>query len=122
MSSKSLRTSIRALNFPDILQYSNLFFTIFWLIMIFPTVMWWKSSILWVAMMSIWANIASHFAGYIAARFEKTQKEGHNLTPADMAWIRAQLKLTEPLSEFPGLTDPGPLLTTNELEVKDAGS
>lgn len=30
---------------------------VFWVIMIIPTVLWWKESILWVAIMSLYANI-----------------------------------------------------------------
>ena len=34
----------------------------FWMLMIIPTLIWWKDSILWVAFMSLYANIASEFA------------------------------------------------------------
>lgn len=69
---------------------SNLYLTFLWVVLVLPTLLWWKDSILWVAMMSLWANIASHFAAYIAARSEQTQKEGHNLTKADRDWIDAR--------------------------------
>lgn len=29
----------------------------FWIAMIIPTILWWKDSILWVAIMSLYANI-----------------------------------------------------------------
>ena len=69
----------------------NLWLTVLWLLLIIPTLIWWKDSILWVAMMSIWANVASHFAAYIAGRAEEAQKKGHNLTQADMDWISTAL-------------------------------
>lgn len=46
--------------------------TLMWLVLIIPTLLWWRESILWVAMMSIWANVASHASGYQAARAELT--------------------------------------------------
>lgn len=48
----------------------NFICTIVWVLLIFPTLLWWKESILWVALMSIWANIVGHFSAYIAARSE----------------------------------------------------
>jgi hypothetical protein len=29
----------------------------FWILMIIPTLLWWKESVLWVALMSLYANI-----------------------------------------------------------------
>ena len=68
-------------------MYFNFGLTLVWLLLIIPTMVWWKDSILWVAMMSIWANVASHFTGYIAGRSAVQAKKGHNLTEADKAWI-----------------------------------
>lgn len=44
--------------------------TLTWMLLLVPTLLWWKDSILWVAIMSIWANVASHWSGYQAARAE----------------------------------------------------
>lgn len=41
-----------------------------WALLLVPTVLWWKESILWVAGMSLWANFVSHLAAYDAARAE----------------------------------------------------
>lgn len=30
---------------------------VFWLVAVIPTVIWWKDSILWIAIMSLYANI-----------------------------------------------------------------
>lgn len=35
---------------------------VFWLLMIIPTLVWWKDSILWVAIMSLYANIETSAA------------------------------------------------------------
>ena len=42
----------------------------FWLSMVVPTVLWWHDSILWVAFMSIWANVATHWGAWQASRAE----------------------------------------------------
>lgn len=41
-----------------------------WICLIIPTLLWWKTSILWVALMSIWANVATHWSAYQGARAE----------------------------------------------------
>lgn len=48
--------------------------TILWILLIIPTLLWWKDSILWVALMSIWANVASHAAAWQAADTEVGQE------------------------------------------------
>jgi hypothetical protein len=44
--------------------------TLTWLTLAIPTVIVWKDSILWVALMSVWANIAAHWAAYQGAAAE----------------------------------------------------
>lgn len=34
--------------------------TLMWAALVLPTLLWWRDSVLWVALMSLWANIASH--------------------------------------------------------------
>lgn len=48
----------------------NKYATCVWLVLVIPTVLWWRESILWVALMSVWANVASHFAAWQGARAE----------------------------------------------------
>lgn len=38
-----------------------------WIVLIVPTMVLWKESILWVAFMSLYANIAGHWAAFEAA-------------------------------------------------------
>lgn len=45
-----------------------------WVILLIPSILWWKDSILWVITLSIYANFASHLAGYTGARAEKSNK------------------------------------------------
>lgn len=42
-----------------------------WVALIVPTLLWWRDSVLWVALMSLWANIASHAAAAQAAHVER---------------------------------------------------
>jgi hypothetical protein len=44
--------------------------TIVWVLLIIPTLIWWRESVFWIALMSIWANVASHFGAWQAARAE----------------------------------------------------
>ncbi|WP_101791019.1 hypothetical protein [Nonomuraea indica] len=42
-----------------------------WMLLIAPTLIWWRDSVLWVALMSLWANIAAHLSAWQAARAER---------------------------------------------------
>lgn len=39
-----------------------------WALLLIPTLIWWKNSILWVAAMSLYANFVGHFSAYDACR------------------------------------------------------
>jgi hypothetical protein len=41
-----------------------------WMVAVVPTVLWWRESILWIAFMSLWANVVGHWSAYQAARAE----------------------------------------------------
>lgn len=41
---------------------------LFWVAMILPTLLWWSQSILWVAFMSLYANIAAHWSAREGAK------------------------------------------------------
>ena len=53
----------------------HMFLTFGWVALIIPTLVWWRESILWIAFMSLYANIASHWAAYQASRVEKKQDD-----------------------------------------------
>lgn len=42
-----------------------------WLFLAIPTLIWWSESILWVAFMSLYANVASHWSAAQAAEAEE---------------------------------------------------
>lgn len=51
----------------------------FWILAAIPTLIWWKDSVLWVALMSLYANSATAFAGDEARRARKLSE-----TPTDL--------------------------------------
>ena len=49
--------------------------TLVWAALVLPTLFWWRESVMWVALMSLWANIASHWAAREAAKAKESQQE-----------------------------------------------
>ena len=49
----------------------HLIMTFVWMAAIIPTMLYWRESVLWVAFMSLWANVVSHAAAYSAGRAEE---------------------------------------------------
>lgn len=41
--------------------------TVVWLLLIPPTILYWKNSVAWISLMSVWANFAGHGAGLVSA-------------------------------------------------------
>lgn len=41
-----------------------------WGLMLIPTLLWWKDSVLWVAAMSLYANFVGHLSAAKASRAE----------------------------------------------------
>lgn len=58
-----------------ILRRFHLAMTGVWAVLVIPTVVLWPNSVLWVALMSVWANFASHFSAWQASRTEKREME-----------------------------------------------
>jgi hypothetical protein len=46
-----------------------------WALLALPTLILWRDSVLWVALMSLWANLASHWAAREAAKAKESQQE-----------------------------------------------
>lgn len=64
---------------PEVHAKMHLILTIFWSIMIIPTLLWWTQSVPYLVALSIYAVIVSHFSSYEATRSEiitKKQIEG----------------------------------------------
>ena len=53
-----------------VLRRGHLALTLVWLVLIVPTVLWWKDSVPWVSLMSIYAIVVSHATAWQAARAE----------------------------------------------------
>ena len=64
---------------PEFHAKFHLVMTVLWILLIIPTVLYWKSSIIWLVFMSLYAIITGHFSSYEATRAEiitKKQIEG----------------------------------------------
>lgn len=51
--------------------------TVFWLLSIPVSLIWFKDSILWIIAISIWANISSHSVGAILQFLESADDDGN---------------------------------------------
>lgn len=60
---------------PKILRAFHAAATCAWALLAVPTVLWWSESILWVALISVYANVAAHFSAWQASRTEVKQDE-----------------------------------------------
>lgn len=49
-----------------------------WISLLIPTLVWWSESVLWVAFMSLYANIGMHYTSYQSARTEREVKNGEH--------------------------------------------
>jgi len=49
--------------------------TLLWLILIPITVLWLRESLMWIALMSVWANFVGHFGSWQASRAERAVGE-----------------------------------------------
>lgn len=48
------------------------YLAMFWMVMAVPTVLWWKESILWLAILSLYANIEASLAAMEAQKNENS--------------------------------------------------
>jgi hypothetical protein len=60
---------------PEVLRNFHGIMTLIWFVLIFPSVLWWKESVTWIVIMSVWANLVGHFSSWQAARVEVVQQE-----------------------------------------------
>lgn len=60
---------------PTFLRHFHGYATLVWILLIIPSLLWWSESILWVVLMSTWANIAGHWSAWQAARVETKEDE-----------------------------------------------
>lgn len=53
----------------------HLAFVALWVLLIIPTLLFWRESILWIAFMSLYAIITSHWGAYEAAKAKDIAEE-----------------------------------------------
>lgn len=76
--------------------------TMVWAGLAVPTLLWWKESILWVALMSEYANTVGHWSSFQAARAEQNTVSNEQFDEL-MGELREMRDLIENLSS-PGAT------------------
>lgn len=53
------------------LRRLQLVLTLGWLALGVPSLLWWRTSVIWLVAMSWWANVAGHWAAWAGARAEE---------------------------------------------------
>ncbi|MGS2645849.1 hypothetical protein [Streptosporangium sp. G12] len=56
-------------------QRFHLIATITWALLMIPSLLWWKDSVPWLVIISVWANIAGHWASWQTSRAEHHQEQ-----------------------------------------------
>lgn len=49
----------------------HLVLTVIWGLLVVPTVFLWRESLLWIALISVYANVVGHWGAYQASRGEE---------------------------------------------------
>ncbi|MBC8901870.1 hypothetical protein E6P77_08125 [Klebsiella pneumoniae] len=65
---------------PVFIKRCHLVAAVMWVGLAIPSLIWWKDSILWVILISIYANIVGHLSGYSAARADQAAEESEDST------------------------------------------
>ena len=60
---------------PALIKRCHLVAAVMWVILAIPSLIWWKNSVLWVILISIYANIVGHLSGYSAARADQAAEK-----------------------------------------------
>ena len=60
---------------PVFIKRCHLVAAVMWVGLAIPSLIWWKDSVLWVILISIYANIVGHLSGYSAARADRGGRE-----------------------------------------------
>lgn len=62
-------------------RYYHAVMMVVWALLVIPTLIWWKDSVLWVAFLSLYANFGAEFGAWHASTTQLEQA-GH-LNPSD---------------------------------------
>ncbi|QSW32957.1 hypothetical protein J1F26_12055 [Klebsiella pneumoniae] len=65
---------------PVFIKRCHLVAAVMWVGLAIPSLIWWKDSVLWVILISIYANIIGHLSGYSAARADQAAEESEDST------------------------------------------
>ena len=65
---------------PVFIKRCHLVAAVMWVGLEIPSLIWWKDSVLWVILISIYANIVGHLSGYSAARADQAAEESEDST------------------------------------------
>ncbi|EPV1493731.1 hypothetical protein KFV96_01215 [Klebsiella pneumoniae] len=65
---------------PVFIKRCHLVAAVMWVGLAMPSLIWWKDSVLWVILISIYANIVGHLSGYSAARADQAAEESEDST------------------------------------------
>ncbi|HBR2869493.1 TPA: hypothetical protein ACXRYH_002203 [Klebsiella pneumoniae] len=65
---------------PVFIKRCHLVAAFMWVGLAIPSLIWWKDSVLWVILISIYANIVGHLSGYSAARADQAAEESEDST------------------------------------------
>jgi hypothetical protein len=60
----------------------HLYLTLVWALLALPTILWWRESVFWVALMSLYANFVGHWSAYQAAKAEERAKKAEKAAEA----------------------------------------
>ncbi|HDH1372144.1 TPA: hypothetical protein PIT97_000726 [Klebsiella quasipneumoniae subsp. similipneumoniae] len=63
---------------PVFIKRCHLVAAVTWVGLAIPSLIWWKDSVLWVILISIYANIVGHLSGYSAARADQAAEENED--------------------------------------------
>ncbi|EIY5225145.1 MULTISPECIES: hypothetical protein [Klebsiella] len=63
---------------PLFIKRCHLVAAVMWVGLAIPSLIWWKDSVLWVILISIYANIVGHLSGYSAARADQAAEENED--------------------------------------------
>lgn len=65
---------------PVFIKRCHLVAAVMWVGLAIPSLIWWKDSVLWVILISIYANIVGHLSGYSPARADQAAEESEDST------------------------------------------
>ncbi|HCA5641744.1 hypothetical protein [Klebsiella pneumoniae] len=65
---------------PVFIKRCHLVAAVMWVGLAIPSLIWWKDSVLWVILISIYANIVGHLSGYSAERADQAAEESEDST------------------------------------------